>query len=187
MMTVFLSGSRALSRINDAIRERLDNMIEKEMNIIVGDANGADKAMQSHLAKRGYKNVIVFHVNGYVRNNVGDWKTESVKADSKLAGRDLYAQKDKEMARLADIGLVLWDGKSAGSVHNIFELLKHGKKVVVYFGPEKQFYTISSMDDAQILLNKCDSQTIQAIRSKLGIAKSIRELETGKQESLRLA
>ena len=47
MTTVFLSGSRHLSRINDKIRGRLENMTTGGLHIIVGDANGADKVMQT--------------------------------------------------------------------------------------------------------------------------------------------
>ena len=32
-------------------------------------------------------------------------------------------QKDKAMAAEADYGFVLWDGKSSGSISNVFELL----------------------------------------------------------------
>ena len=45
MTTIFLSGSRRLSRINLAIHKHLENMISCGLHIIVGDANGADKAM----------------------------------------------------------------------------------------------------------------------------------------------
>ena len=137
--------------------------------------------MQGYLAERGYENVVVFHVNGVCRNNIGNWKTQAVVAHSQLSGRDLYAQKDKEMARLADVGLVLWDGKSAGSIHNVFELLKHKKKVVVYYGPEKAFYNITTPPDANELLAKCDPTDVEVLKKKLSIAKSIRELEEAKQ------
>ena len=138
MTTVFLSGSRRLSRLNDSIRSRLDNMVENELSIIVGDANGADKAMQSYLAENSYSGVTVFCAGEHCRNNVGNWPAKNVVVDSKLSGREFYAQKDKEMARLADFGFVLWDGKSTGSIANILELLKLEKKVVVYFGPERK-------------------------------------------------
>lgn len=118
MTTVFLSGSRHLSRINDKIRGRIRSMAAGRLHIIVGDANGADKAM----------------------------------------------------AKRADIGFVLWDGKSTGSVANALELLKADKKVVVYYAPEKQFYNLSSMDDIERLLRKCRPDVLSTISRKVELA-----------------
>jgi hypothetical protein len=186
MTTVFLSGSRKISRINDAIRQRIANMVEQDFDIVVGDANGADKAMQSYLDDIGYRQVMVFNVGGHSRNNVGDWQSESVSAPPNLTGRDFYTLKDKEMAKRADFGLVLWDGKSAGSVANILEMLKFGKKVVVYFGPEKVFYTISNADDAQRLLDKCDTASISEIGRKVKLTGALRDINQSKQSMLAL-
>lgn len=184
MTTVFLSGSRKISRINDAIRERLDNMVSKNLSIVVGDANGADKAMQSYLAEIAYQNVTVFFAGDHCRNNVGQWITKAVAVSDGLSGRDFYAQKDKEMARLADFGLVLWDGKSAGSITNVLELLKLGKKVVVYFGPDKVFHTISDISAAQSLLGRCDPESFTAISRKANITSSLREIDKNRQSTL---
>jgi hypothetical protein len=52
MVSVFVAGSRALSRLNPQLRERLDNIIRQNLTVLIGDANGADKAVQGYLAKR---------------------------------------------------------------------------------------------------------------------------------------
>ena len=46
MTSVFIGGSRAVSRLNDTIREQLDNLIARGRQILIGDANGADRAVQ---------------------------------------------------------------------------------------------------------------------------------------------
>ena len=184
MTTVFLSGSRKISRINDAIRSRIDNMVSKGISIIVGDANGADKAMQSYLAEIAYQDVTVFCAGDHCRNNVGKWPAKNIAPDTSLSGRDFYVQKDKEMALLADFGLVLWDGKSAGSVGNILELLKSGKKVVVYYTPEKQFHNVGTTEDLRALLNKCDPEDLDVIKKKLRLTSSLREIRDSKQATL---
>ena len=46
--------------------------------------------------------------------------------------------------------------KEQRMIRNVFELLKYGKEIVVYFIPEKQFVTVSFLDDAKELLSKCD-------------------------------
>lgn len=184
MTTVFLSGSRKLNRINDAIRKRIDNMQSNGISIIVGDANGADKAMQSYLADIAYPDVTVFCAGDHCRNNIGKWQVRNVAVNNKLSGRDFYAQKDKEMAKMADCGLVLWDGKSAGSVENILELVKLSKIVVVYYGPGKTFYNVGSDKDLIALLNRCDPEDIDAINKKIRLTGSLRELREGKQTTM---
>ncbi len=73
MTTVFIGGSRAISRLNNIIREKLDGLINRQCLIFVGDANGADKAVQQHLLSRGYRHVLVYCMN-HCRNNIGDWR-----------------------------------------------------------------------------------------------------------------
>lgn len=170
MTTVFLSGSRHLSRINDKIRGRIRNMAAGRLHIIVGDANGADKAMQAYLAEQGYSDVTVYCSGMHCRNNIGEWATKRIDVEPKLRGRDFYAQKDKAMAKKADIGFVLWDGKSTGSVANALELLKADKKVVVYYAPEKEFYNLSSMSDIERLLRKCRPDVLSTISRKVELA-----------------
>lgn len=171
MTTVFLSGSRNISRLNEMIRERLQRMIDQGFSIVVGDANGADKALQTFLADEHYDHVEVFCTNGHCRNNVGSWPVRSVHADRKLKGRAFYTVKDRQMAAEADYGFVLWDGKSAGSINNVCELVKVGKKAVLYYAPEKRFANVSTINDVEGLLENCDPEDFRAIRKSMGDAR----------------
>lgn len=181
MTTVFLSGSRKISRLNDKIRDRVKIMMDKECSIIVGDANGADKALQRFLSDHRYSNVVVFCSGQVCRNNVGNWHVRQVAVDSRLRGRDFYVQKDKEMASEADCGFILWDGKGAGSISNVLELVKREKSVVVYFSPEQKFYTISRLDDAKELLKRCDRNAVDAIHKKINLNTAIEAVENASQ------
>ena len=60
MISVFVAGSRKLGRLNDQVRERLENIIAGSYRVFVGDANGADKAIQSFLSEQKYEHVVVF-------------------------------------------------------------------------------------------------------------------------------
>jgi hypothetical protein len=40
MDSVFVAGSRTLSKLNDQVKERTDNILRKEFSVLVGDANG---------------------------------------------------------------------------------------------------------------------------------------------------
>jgi hypothetical protein len=179
--TVFLSGSRSISRLNDDVRGRVRNVIDKGFQVIIGDANGADKALQKFLADSGYRKVTVYCAGNSCRNNLGGWETHNVSVDPKLTGRDFYTQKDKEMASDADYGLVLWDGKSAGSINNVFELLKGDKCALVYLSSEKRFYDVKSLQDAQSLLGHCDKESMDTIKRKIGLGAVIKNLEAASQ------
>ena len=116
MTTVFVAGSRKLGRLNDEIRQRLEGIISKGFAIVVGDANGADKALQKYFKEKHYSNVVVYCVGGICRNNIGKWGVTRVAVDSSKKGRELYTQKDIQMAEDADYGLMLWDGKVRGQL-----------------------------------------------------------------------
>ena len=142
MTKVFLGGSRHISRLNPPVRERLDKMIAKELEILIGDANGADKAMQAYLASRGYRHVQVFCSGKVCRNNVGNWKVRQVAVDKGIRGADFYSVKDQFMAADSDIGFMLWDGSSIGTIANVFRLATNGKKAVLYDAVQGRFHEI---------------------------------------------
>lgn len=181
MTTVFLSGSRGISRLNDQIRSRLRNIVGGDFRVLVGDANGADKAIQRFLSDQKYENVVVFCSGGECRNNVANWPVRAVAVDANTKGRDFYSKKDREMACEADYGLILWDGKSSGSVNNALELLKRHKKAVMYFAPEKKFYNVSRAGHIRELLAKCDRKAVESIQRKINLNGAIRAIESSYQ------
>ena len=181
MTTVFLSGSRRISRLNEEIRTRLHNIIEQNYRIVLGDANGADKAIQKYLADVRYPNVIVYCSGNSCRNNIGNWEANKIQVGSQFKGRDFYTQKDIKMADDADYGFMLWDGKSIGTINNIIEILKRNKKAIVYLSPEKKFFSISSVKDAREFLSQCNQETLISLDKKTKISRSLNELEKGRQ------
>lgn len=160
MTSVFIGGSRSVSRMNSVIRARLDEFIQRGCTIFVGDANGADKAVQKHLASRGYKNVVVYCVNE-CRNNMGGWQIRQVKVPSQTTGFAYYAAKDLAMAEDAKCGVMLWDGKSKGTLNNVQNLIGRGKKTLVYFAPTKKFYKLSSSSNFRDLLAHCNKSDVE--------------------------
>lgn len=184
--TVFLSGSRKISRLDDMIRKRIESMLDQGFLIVVGDANGADKAIQYYLAEAKYGNVKIFCSGSTCRNNIGEWDVKNIDVNSRIKGRDFYTQKDKAMAFEADYGFILWDGKSAGSVNNIVELLKRQKSAVVYFAPKKEFHTMKRLDDVYTLLKHCDEIDYRKIIKKIGLDRHLEDLGESPQGSLSL-
>jgi hypothetical protein len=165
--SVFVAGSRQISGLPAEVRARLDTMIEKGFQILVGDADGADKSVQRFLAGRSYPNVLVHCMKDHCRNNVGNWPTREVTAPRGARGFDYYSLKDQAMAEAAEYGLMLWDGKSKGTVNNIVNLSRDHKPVVVYVAPTKQFRTIKTFDDIKGLLAQGDSDSVERIVSEL--------------------
>jgi hypothetical protein len=152
MTTVFIGGSRTVSRLNSIIRAKLDDLINRQCMIFVGDANGADKAVQTHLASRGYEHVLV-HCMEHCRNNLGRWPTKHVATPSDRTDFAYYVAKDLVMAHDAKCGMMLWDGKSKGTLNNIQQIIGDGKKALVYLAPEKTFYKLLTEQDLQLCSN----------------------------------
>jgi hypothetical protein len=53
------------------------------------------------------------------------------------------------MAREAKCGLMLWDGKSKGTLNNILNLTAAEKRTAVYFAPTRDFHVLASPADLQ--------------------------------------
>ena len=147
MTAVFLGGSRRISRLNDAIGARLDQIIERELQVFVGDANGADKAIQQYLAKKTYARVVVFAITSRLRNNIGKWEVRFVVPPAGARGFDAYSAKDLRMAAEASCGLMLWDARSRGTLANIRNLLTQEKPVAVYHAQKKRFVNLVNLQD----------------------------------------
>ena len=165
--TVFVAGSRQISRLPAEVQARLDTMIEKGFQILVGDANGADKAVQRYFADKAYPNVLVHCMKDHCRNNIGNWPTRQVVAPRGAKGFEYYSIKDRAMSDAAEYGLMLWDGKSKGTVNNVVNLSRDHKPVVVYVAPTRQFRTIKTFDDLKGLLAQGDSDSVERIVSEL--------------------
>jgi hypothetical protein len=158
MTKVFIGGSRRVSHLSVPIRIRLDRIIEKGLPIIIGDANGADKAVQQYLNSKNYLNVEVFCSGHVCRNNIGNWKQRKVSSTAPDKTFDFYATKDRNMADDATVGLMLWDGKSKGTILNVLRLLKRQKKAVVYNVVEKRFYEFKALANWEEFISHCTSK-----------------------------
>lgn len=144
---VFLGGSRRISRLNDGVRSKLDSLLDRGLWFFVGDANGADRALQQHLSDRGCERVVVYAVTGSLRNNIGHWKVCLVDPPRGARGFELYSAKDKRMASDASYGFMLWDGTSRETLENVRSLLAQRKPVAVYLGPTRRFVSLKSAED----------------------------------------
>jgi probable addiction module antidote protein len=147
MNTVFVGGSRHLSSLPLPIKERLNNIVSSGHKVIVGDANGADKAVQKFLLDAAYEKVIVFCSGAKYRNNLGRWPARPIETPKNAKGFQFYAIKDRQMAQEADFGLMIWDGESPGTVLNVLRLIRAGKIAVMFEAPKSRFITFKTASD----------------------------------------
>lgn len=166
MTKVFVGGSRHVSRLNAEVRKRLDNITSKNFCILVGDANGADKAVQLYLYSKGYQNVEVFCTEGACRNNIGNWELHPVPAGTRERNVEFYSAKDRVMAKEATIGLMLWDGKSIGTLMNVHRLINLSKKAVVYTVPNKEFIEFRTEDEWHSFIANRDSGIQERLKQR---------------------
>ena len=176
MNTIFIGGSRHISRLPSEIKDRLNKVIDNQHCVLVGDANGTDKAVQKHFADAAYDKVTVFCTGDHFRNNLGHWPTHNVEPPRGAKGFQFYAAKDREMATKADFGLMIWDGKSPGTLLNVLRLAKAGKISVLYNAPEKKSLNIAP-SSWEVFLSHCSDD----LRSDLKARATPEEWETAKK------
>lgn len=171
VLKVFIAGPRAINELDENICIKLNSICEKNYDVLVGDADGIDSSIQKFLNKKDYKNVTVFASKGIARNNYGNWKIENVVVDDNVTGFDFYATKDLSMAKNANIGFMIWNGKSKGTFNNMINLLNLEKEVILYYVPTKKFYRLKKMRHLEDFLNtnvKLDSKLKKLLPKKEG-------------------
>ena len=149
MSKILFGGSRSVSRVGAQVQAEVNKILTRGHEVIIGDANGADLALQTLLADRGYGNVTVYCSGDVCRNNLGNWKITAVPTGRKRLDFDHYAQKDARMADQADYGLFIWNGKSRGTLNTIRMLLERGRPARVYLSPRQRFVTLKTERDLE--------------------------------------
>jgi adenine-specific DNA-methyltransferase len=147
MTKVFLGGSRRIRFLDPDVKRRLDRIVEKRLFVIIGDANGADKIVQSYLHAKNYDLVEVFCAGDSCRNNIGGWPTRMISAPGNRKDFSFYATKDCAMADEASFGFMLLDWQSVGTLMNVRRLVRRSKKVVAYLAPARMFVELKSETD----------------------------------------
>jgi len=134
---VFISGSISIKKLPKEAQKSIDNIINKNFEILVGDAKGVDSLVQRYCASRGYYNVKVYSIYDAPRNKISDkFRFEKVEVSESVRRKresERQRAKDQAMTRDCDYCLVIWNGKSKGSYANILRAkeLKKGLKVVI--------------------------------------------------------
>jgi hypothetical protein len=138
MKKVFISGSIEIKSLDNLVIESLQKIIENNLMVLVGDANGVDSLIQEYFSKKGYFNVIVYTIFNSPRNLLSPYfKIKNIKTS--LKGRKAQEKKDELMTFESDYSFVIWNGKSKGSFNNILRAIENNKLLKVYYEKEKRF------------------------------------------------
>ena len=134
MKSVFISGSISIKMLPKEVKESIDKIVNNQMPILVGDANGIDSLVQDYCFSLNYFNVTVYSISSQPRYKASDifaLKTIAVASEIK-GGRERQQEKDKAMTTDSQYSFIIWDGKSKGSYANINRAFEQDKKVKLY-------------------------------------------------------
>ena len=182
MTQVFISGSMRIKHLDESVLSRINNILDKEYGVIIGDANGVDSSIQEYLNQKNAKSVRVYCTGSRPRNNIGNWKTRNISTTSRPGTRAYFTAKDLEMANDCDYGLMIWDTKSTGTLSNAIELLSRHKKSLVYINKAKEFLTVSDVKDLEKLIQYMAPGSYKKAEEKLKITAKISALSNEQVE-----
>jgi hypothetical protein len=173
MPKVFIAGSIKIKNLHARFVERISNIVADGMEVIVGDANGADTSVQKELYQQGARDVTVYCTSDKPRNNIGSWEVRRVSSSSEPGTRAFFTAKDLQMAEDADFGLMLWDAASTGTLSNVFELIKSGKKCVVFVNKDQNFINVKEPNDILGLIAVMSEGAKTQAEKKIGLRSKI--------------
>jgi hypothetical protein len=151
MSSVFISGSIAIKSIPNSVQNSINMIIDQNIHINVGDADGIDTLIQNYCKGRNYSNLIVYSIYSSPRYKASGFNKKYivVNTDSKKE-RERQKEKDEAMTIDSDYSLVIWDGKSKGSYQNILRAINNDKKVKVYLQYENRFLESKEIANEEI-------------------------------------
>jgi hypothetical protein len=177
MSAVFIAGSISIKHLNVRFLERIQNIISKNLDILLGDAPGIDSLVQQYLREQKYKKVKIYCSGLTPRNNFGNWEIIQVKSSFAKGTRAFFTAKDLKLAEDANFGLMCWDTKSTGTLSNIYELLSKGKKTIVYINNTNNFLSLAKIEDFNFFLKSMSHKAFTKANAKINLTKKIDQLK----------
>lgn len=177
MHKVFISGSMRIKNLDSKVLDRINNIINLNYQVIVGDADGVDSSIQKYLISQETKSVLVYCSGDRPRNNIGHWHTEVTQTNEAPGTRAFFTAKDLKMAEDCDYGLMVWDTKSTGTLSNAIELLKRKKISLVYINKIKKFIKVKETTDLEILVSYMSDSAFEKADKKLKLREKIEQFK----------
>lgn len=152
MSSVFISGSIAVKNIPYGVEESIKKIINQNIKILVGDADGIDTMVQNYCNNHNYSNVTVYSIYSPPRYKVSGFNAKYIVVNTESRKeRERQQEKDAAMTADGDYSLVVWDGKSNGSYQNIIRAINSNKKIKVFLQPENRY-----LESAQVTTDKIE-------------------------------
>ena len=167
MAMIFIGGSRDIVVLPDPRSSGSARSLPHEHGVLIGDAPGADAEVQGLLAGYGYEHVGVFHAGKEPRHNLGDWAAYHVPPPPGARGFAVHAEKDREMARRADYGLMIWDGASPGTFLNVLRLALIASPCVVYDTMRGRVATTYNVADWRAMLEHAGADVARQVIARM--------------------
>jgi hypothetical protein len=167
MAMIFIGGSRDITVLPDPAIERISSIVAQEHGVLIGDAPGVDAEVQGLLAGYGYEHVCVFHAGSEPRHNLGDWAAYHIPPPPGARGFSVHAEKDREMARRADYGLMIWDGVSPGTFLNVLRLALIASPCVIYDTMRSRVATTYSVADWRAMLELAGTEVARQVTARM--------------------
>lgn len=178
MTTVFIAGSITIKHLPQKVQARMMNIVASNYAVLVGDADGVDTSIQRFLRENGANNATVYCTGDKPRNNIGGWPVHSVISYHPKGSRAYFTAKDIAMADAADVGLMVWDAKSTGTLSNVVELLSRKKNSLVFHDKDKEFHKVSNVDELEALVGRMADADRRKADSKIGLLDRIATLRS---------
>lgn len=177
MQSVFIAGSITIKNLPTAFMEKIESLLTANLAVIVGDAGGVDAAVQQALYDRGAQAVTVYCSGFSPRNNIGKWPVRNIVSTAPEGTKAFFGAKDIAMADAADVGLMLWDAKSTGTLSNVIELTKRGKKTVVFISKRSKFVVIKDRNTLENLISMMSDGAKKLAESKIKLSSKLDSVE----------
>ncbi len=135
MKSIFISGSSSIHELNDNAKASLNEIIRRNIPVLIGDCYGVDSLVQRYFHEHNYNNVTVYYVGSFPRCHFIEFKKKDCNdLVTNETGREFYAVKDIQMTEDCQGALMLWDGKSKGTENNIERCKKLNKNYKIVKG-----------------------------------------------------
>ncbi len=158
-MICFLGGSLSIKSLELNAEQKLVELVQQGFSFTVGDADGADSAFQVRLASMQCNAVRVFYSGQSVRNNIGKWPNRRVESGYKSKGYAMHSAKDRAMGAGCEMGFMLWDGKSIGTIVNVLDLLEQGKNCWLAWSQLSEVAVVANFDEFKTLVEEVSPES----------------------------
>ena len=162
---VFISGSISIKELPQEVKNSINKIIEKNLEILVGDAKGIDTLVQNYCLLLNYYNVTIYSISTFPRYKASDnFKIKYIEVPSSIKReRERQQEKDKAMTLDSEFTFAVWNSKSKGSYANILRGLDNHKKIKVYLLDKNSFLNNITKDKIEFIYRESNGYTASEV------------------------